>query len=126
MGAAEASGVDRPAHYDWLKKSPAYAEAFAACQFELGQFLEDLAIERAKGYKRILYYNGKPIRNGRNFATEPAYDVALHMMTLKRFRPNEYRDRSVTEVTGTVNIAERLHAARQRIKKPKPDDEPES
>ena len=45
--AAQAAGVHRSRHYDWLKKDPAYVSAFVAAQDEAVQALEDEAVRRA-------------------------------------------------------------------------------
>lgn len=123
--AAEAVGIDRRTHNDWMENDPNYPAAFADAQNAIGDWLEQLAVDRVtNGVKRQLWYKNKPLRLGRNFVYETSYDTGMHMGMLKRFRPNEYRDRTITEHTGTINIAERLSAARQRVAQPQPKDEP--
>jgi hypothetical protein len=57
--AAAAVGIDRSAHYDWLKE-PKYAEAFERARLEAAQTLEDDAVAWArKGIFEPLVYQGQ-------------------------------------------------------------------
>lgn len=117
--AAAAAKVTREDHHGWLK-DPVYRAAWETRQDEAAQALEDEAVRRAyEGVKRVLYYKGKPIRTGRGrnarIAYETQYDSQLLITLLKRFRPNLYRERTETQVTGSVEIIDRLQSARKRL-----------
>jgi hypothetical protein len=122
-GASKACRQDESVHYAWLKSDPNYRVAFDATQDEIGQVLEDEAVRRAhEGVKRTMYYKGKPLHNGRKIAYEVEYSDQLLLALLKRFRPEKYRERTTTEHTGSINLVERLTAARQRLIAMKRDD----
>lgn len=58
--AAEAAGIARDLHYRWLKDSKGYAAAFAEARIQAGQYLEDVAVERAdRGDFEPLVYKGQ-------------------------------------------------------------------
>jgi hypothetical protein len=46
---------------------------------------------------------------------EVEYSDTLLLALLKRFRPALYRDKVVAEVTGSIDLVERLQAGRQRL-----------
>jgi hypothetical protein len=115
--AAAAAGIDRKMHYRHLESDAGYRKAFEGLQDRVGQELEDVLIDRAiNGTKRQLFWRGKPIktRNG-HLVYEVEYDNNLATVLLKRFRPKLYREHIVQEHTGSVNLVERLEAARARL-----------
>lgn len=58
--AAEAVGIDRSIHYDWLAKDAEYAKAFEQARIEAGQTLEDDAVHWARiGVFEPLVYQGR-------------------------------------------------------------------
>jgi hypothetical protein len=84
--AAKAIGVDRAAHYDWLRDVAGYKEAFEAAKEEAAQTLEDEAVRRAmKGTTEAIYYQGKAVGARR------VYSDALMMFLLRGMRPEKYR-----------------------------------
>lgn len=91
MRACEAAGIHHTTHYRKLKSDPAYREAFEECIQAAGQLLEDRAFE---------------------LALEGDTHILLPM--LRRFRP-EYRERSAMEVTGSIDLADKLSQARERM-----------
>ena len=118
--ASAAVKIPPHTHYDWLRDDPVYRRAWEGVQEQAAQSLEDEAVRRAyEGIKRVLYYKGKPIRTGRGrnarIAYETQYDSQLLITLLKRFRPELYRDKATTEITGSVEIIDRLQAGRQRV-----------
>lgn len=125
--AAKAAGVSREAHYKRLDKDAEYRKAFEALQDRVGQQLEDVLIDRAiNGVKRQLHWRGKPMKtkNG-HLVYEIEYDNNLGIVLLRRFRPRLYREHVVQEHTGSINLVERLEAARARLvamKKKEEDD----
>jgi hypothetical protein len=117
--AAAAAKVDTNQHRMWLQRDEVYRKAWEDELEAIGQTLEDEALRRAhEGVKKTLYYKGKPIRTGRGksrIAYETEYSDQLLIALLKRFRPALYRERTMTEVTGSVEIVDRLQAARRRV-----------
>jgi hypothetical protein len=115
--AAEAAGIDRKMHYRKLESDAEYRKAFEGLQDRVGQELEDVLIDRAiNGTKRQLFWRGKPIKtkNG-HLVYEVEYDNNLGAVLLRRFRPKLYREHIVQEHTGSINLVERLEAARARL-----------
>jgi hypothetical protein len=115
--SAAAAGISREAHYKRLERDAEYRKAFEAIADRAGQHLEDIAMDRAcNGTKRQLFWRGKPIktRNG-HLVYEVDYDNQLLALLLKRFRPKLYREHVVQEHTGSINLVERLEAARARL-----------
>jgi hypothetical protein len=115
--AAKAAGISREAHYKWLESDAEYRKAFEALADRVGHELEDLAVDRVRnGVKRQLFRNGKPIKtkNG-HLVYEVHFDTQLHIAMLKRFRPKLYREHVLQEHSGSINIVERLEAARARL-----------
>jgi hypothetical protein len=53
-------------------------------------------------------------KNG-HLVYETQFDTQLHLTMLKRFRPKLYREHVVQEHTGSINLVERLEAARARL-----------
>jgi hypothetical protein len=114
--AAAAAGIDRKTHYRHLEKDAEYRKAFDALQDRVGQELEDVAVIRAiEGTKRQLFWRGKPMRQNGRLVYETDYDNQLLALMLKRFRPKFYREHVVQEHTGSINLVERLEAARARL-----------
>lgn len=125
--AARAAGFDPQFHYDWLKSDGTYRAAWENVQEEAAQALEDEAVRRAhEGVKHTLYYKGKAMRTGRGRNSRIAYEVEysdqLLIMLLKRFRPALYRERTETQVTGSLEIIDRLQAGRKRLLEMKAND----
>ena len=130
--AAKAAKITRHLHYDWLADDPEYAAAFDAAKEDAAQTLEDEAVRRAHAgvdepviYQGGLCYEWDEVidkdtgevtrkRKTKPLSTRKFSDVLL-MFLLKGFRPEKYRDNSKVEITGTVDIVERLAAARKRL-----------
>ena len=116
--AARAAGVDHKRHYEWMSDE-AYRHAFDAVTDQAAQAVEDEAVRRAvEGVKRPMYYRGKQVRTaGRRGRTvyEVEYSDTLLLALLKRFRPALYRERTVTEVTGSLDLVQQIEAGRRRV-----------
>jgi hypothetical protein len=115
--AAAAAGISREAHYKRIEKDPEYRKAFEGLQDRVGQHLEDILMDRAcNGVKRQLHWRGKPMktRDG-HLVYEIEFDNQLGLALAKRFRPKLYREHVVQEHTGSINLVERLEAARARL-----------
>jgi hypothetical protein len=109
--SAEAAGVEKTIHYRWLAKNEAYARDFELADKEFGDVLEACAIGRAKdGVLEAVFYQGAPCGAIRK------YSDGLMVHLLKRFKPEKYSTRVSAEVnvTGSLDIVERLKAARKR------------
>jgi hypothetical protein len=90
--ACEAAHIAHNTHYRRLGSDPVYRAAFAQAEQQVGQMLEDTAVERA--------LDG---------------DNHLLLALLKRFRPQLYREHVTAEVSGSIELVERMQAARQRV-----------
>jgi hypothetical protein len=118
--AAKAANIPPYAHYDWMQRYPDYKQKWQEQVEDLAQALEDEAIRRAKdGVKRMLWYKGKPIKTGRGKSARTAYETEysdqLLIALLKRFRPALYREHTSVDVTGSIDLVERMQAARRRV-----------
>jgi hypothetical protein len=92
MEACAQAGINHNTHYRKMGSDPAYRAAFEKAERQCVQRLEDTAYERAM-----------------------AGDNTLLVVLLKRFKPEHYRERASVDVTLTVNLADRLTQARQRL-----------
>jgi len=121
--AAEKAHVKRQNHYEWLRaeqgreaKDREYTNAWETIQDEVAQTLEDEAVRRAhQGVKRPVLYKGEPVKINRRVLYHLEYSDQLLALLLKRFRPALYREHVTTEHSGSIEIVERLHAARKRL-----------
>lgn len=131
--AARAAKIDRHLHYDWLEDYPEYAAAFERAKEDAAQTLEDEAVRRAHAgteepviYQGALCYEwvevidketGEVLTRKRKSKplTVRKFSDPLLMFLLKGFRPDKYRDNSKVEISGSVDIVERLAAARKRL-----------
>jgi hypothetical protein len=124
--AAAAAGVYEKTPYRWVKDDAVYRAALEGIEEDVGQTLENEAIRRAhEGVARPVMYKGKPVRTGRGNSRilyETEYSDQLLLALLKRFRPALYRERTQTEVTGSIDLVDRMQAARRRLVEMKRDD----
>jgi hypothetical protein len=91
--AAQAAGIVRQTHYEWLDSIPEYAELFELAKESAADKLEQEARRRAvQGVEEVVYYQGKEV--GRQLR----YSDNLLMFMLKGERPEKFKDR--TELTG--------------------------
>jgi len=113
--AATAARVMRSQHYRWLEQEE-YRRAWDDTQEEAAQTVEDEAIRRAvNGVKRPVLYKGAPVKTGRRILYEYTYSDTLMVALLKRFRPALYREHVTAELTGSIEIIDRLQSARKRL-----------
>jgi hypothetical protein len=114
--SCETAGIARTTHYHKLKTDPAYQRAFEEAQEQVGQMLEDLAVQRVRdGNRRLVLYQGEPVTVNGELLYEVEYDSHLHHILLKRFKREEYRERASVDVTADVSLADRLTEARARM-----------
>lgn len=90
--ACEASGIAWNQHYRWLQADPKYREAFEEVQQVTGQRLEDVAMKLAL-----------------------AGEIPVLLPMLRRFKP-EYRERLEQNLNISIEVPERLEAARARAR----------
>lgn len=110
--AAIVADCARYSHYLWLRDDPGYAEAFRKAKELACDSLEDEAVRRAhEGIDKPVYQGGKKVGVVRE------YSDTLLIFLLKGAMPDKYRERISQEITGKVEIAERLAAGRQRLAK---------
>ena len=111
--ACGVANIARQTHYDAMKENPLYKAAFEATDEQVGGMLEDLAVERVCEGNLVLY-QGEPVVVNGVFLRE--YDTPLHVTLLKRFKPDVYRDRASVDVSGSIDLVERIKAAEQRLR----------
>lgn len=93
--AAEAAGIARRTHYDWLESDPVYAEAFAEAQEKAIDLLELEARRRAlEGVDEPVFYKGVEVGAVRK------YSDTLLIFLLKGYRPERYKERVAAEHSG--------------------------
>lgn len=108
--AAKAAQIERGLHYRWLEDDPKYRERFDRAKAEAAQTLEDEAVRRAReGTIKPVFYQGEVC--GEVFE----YSDALMIQLLKAWMPDKYRERITQEITGRLDLVERLAAARRRV-----------
>jgi hypothetical protein len=89
--AAELAGIDYSTHWHWLRKDPAYAEAFAEAEKMAGDVAEDKAYELAiEGYEEDVYHNGVVV------GAQRKYLPTLLLAILNAAKPDKYKYRQET------------------------------
>jgi hypothetical protein len=92
--ACRLAGVDRSAHYDWLRDDPGYAAKFLAAEPQAAQTLIDEATRRAvEGVDKPVTVAGKAVK-------VREYSDRLLEFLIKGRRPEIYGDRFKAELTG--------------------------
>jgi len=123
--AGRAAKVRPELHYQWLKSDAVYRLAWETVQDQAAQTLEDEAVRRAReGVKSMRIHQGLPVKHGRKILYDVEYSDQLLLALLKRFRPALYRERTETQVTGSLEIIDRLQAGRKRLLEMKLNDTP--
>lgn len=122
--AAKAAGISRMTHYRRLKSDPKYQQECSAIEQDIGQQIEDSAVIRARdGTKRLQFWRDKPLRHNGRLTYILEWDTALQLAMLKRFKPAEYRERTAVEHSGSIDLVQRLEAARARLLAVKRDED---
>ena len=97
--AAEAAGISRRSHINWIRQ-PEYAEAFAAAKDAFVESLEAEVARRARdGVEEPVYQGGKLV------GTISKKSDTLAIFLLKANRPDKYRD-EIRVITDTEVDAE--------------------
>lgn len=93
--SAKLAGIPRTTLYDWRRADEDFARAWEEAN-ELGtDALEDEATRRGKdGVDEPIFYKGSEV------AQVKRYSDTLLMFMLKARRPDKFKDRSSTEITG--------------------------
>ena len=93
--AADIAHISRSAHYQWLEADPVYAAASKDAMEQAAQRLEAEARRRAvDGVEEPVFYQGKQC------GVIKRYSDALLMFLLKGAKPDKYKERTSTELTG--------------------------
>lgn len=94
-GAARCAGVARGTLYYWREEDPEFAADWKSAEEAGADALEDEALRRAvSGLVEPVFYGGKEVGEVRK------YSDSLLVFLLKARRPDKYRDRVSTEVSG--------------------------
>lgn len=97
--AADAAGISRQSHYDWLKADAEYPAMFAEARILADQVLEDAAIDRAvEGWDEPVFHEGKVCG-----AVRKRSDRLLELILRTRLR-KIYGDRQSIELTGKDGV----------------------
>lgn len=120
QASLKAVRVEWPKYRDWCDNDAGFRARWDEIQDAAAQSLEDEAVRRAvEGVKRPVFYRGKPVFTGtgrsRRMVVEHEYSDTLLLSLLRRFRPALYRDNQHVEHSGSVNLVDRLTAARDRL-----------
>lgn len=110
--AADAAKIERTLHYRWLTNSDGYRKAFANAQERFADALEGEAIRRSnEGVLEPVFYQGVACGAIRVFSD------GLTQFLLRGMKPAKYGNKISAEVnvTGTLDVVDRLNAARKRI-----------
>jgi len=100
--AAKAAGMYRQRHFEWVKADPAYADAFAHAEEEAIDGMEQEARRRAVDGIETNHYD----KDGKLLFTDHKYSDLLLIFLLKGARPDKYRERSVIEHGGRIEVSD--------------------
>lgn len=99
LESCDVAGISYMTHYRKLESDPVYRHEFEEMEQRAAQRLEDRAYELAmEGDTHMLH------------------------ILLKRFRPIAYRERISADVSGTINLTQRMEEANQRLIEMYPSD----
>jgi hypothetical protein len=113
--SAQLAGISPRRHYVWLEKYPKYAAAFKRAQVVAAGLLESKVIEGAfDGWTEAVYYQGQPCGEVQRF------DLGGRQMLLRGAMREKYGAHVEHDVHGSIEIVERLTAARDRLAKTAP------
>lgn len=93
--ACEAAGIGRATVYEWRDEDPTFAARWEKAKAVGADILEDEAVRRAvEGVETPIYHEGKCVD------TVHKYSDTLMIFLLKGAKPEVYKDRVVSEVSG--------------------------
>src|SRR5262249_54296486 len=91
--SCEIAGIARATHYHKLETDEAYRRAFEQAQEQVGDLLEDAAVDRVlAGVRKQLFFQGEPVVLDGEYVYETIYDSHLHHVLLKRFKREAYKE----------------------------------
>ena len=97
--AAKATGVSRKTVYEWLKADEVFSEGFEHAKENVTDELEQEAKRRAyEGINKPIYWQGKLVD------TIKEYSDTLLIFLLKGNRPEKFRERLQTEISGSLKV----------------------
>ena len=100
--AAEAAGITRKSHRDWMQRV-AYAAAFKEAFEAACEALEQEARRRAvDGWKEPVYFKGEVV------GSTPRYSDGLLIFLMKGAMPDKYAERVKNENTSSVEITNEM------------------
>jgi hypothetical protein len=74
----------------------------------IGSMAEDAAVERGiHGVRKLVLYRGRAVKVKGQPLYETQYSDTLLLAVLRKFKP-EYRERQAVELSGQIDIAQRL------------------
>jgi transposase-like protein len=114
---AEEFGVTVTTLYNWRAKHPEFLEALKVPKAIADERVERSLFERATGYSResvkiFLAKDGSIVEAP--FIEHVPPDATAMIFWLKNRKPNDWRDKTDVNLTGELQIAERLASARKR------------
>lgn len=105
---AEKIGIRRPTLYDWKKKYSDISDALKRGKEVVDRQVENALLKRALGYEfkeitQELTEDG--MRVTKVITKQQAPDTTAQIFWLKNRKPEEWRDKKETEITGSLNVA---------------------
>lgn len=108
--ACAIAGLSRETHYHKLETDPVYQKAVAQAEKQSCDLIEDELFRRAiRGEPEPIFHQGEQV------ATILRKSDALLMFLARGAMPDRYRERVTAEVSGTINLVERMRSADQRL-----------
>lgn len=100
---AQNIGIRRETLYDWKKKYSNITNALKKGKEVVDRQVENALLKRALGYKydEITYENGKETKR---VTKEVQPDVTAQIFWLKNRKPDVWRDKKETELSGSMNV----------------------
>lgn len=105
---AEKIGIRRTTLYDWKKKYSDISDALKRGKEVVDRQVENALLKRALGYEfkeitKELTEDG--MRVTKVITKQQAPDTTAQIFWLKNRKPEEWRDKKETEITGSLNVA---------------------
>jgi hypothetical protein len=108
--SAAAAEIDRTTHYVWMREDADYRAAFESAKEIAVDSLEDEAIRRAKdGLLKPVYQGGKLVGHIQE------YSDTLMIFLLKGARPEKYRERFDTHLSGKDGGPVEMNVNREQL-----------
>jgi hypothetical protein len=98
-----------------MRESEPYRRASQEAQEEIGSLVEDTLVTRAIfGTQELVLHQGEPVEVAGKLLYRTTFSDALLALLIRKLKP-EYKDKVGIEHSGTIDIAERMIAARKRL-----------